>query len=332
MATPITARELEARLSDPVSAEALAVVAAPPEPFLIVDLDSFDRPLASIIQPACPIIGFCRGPEVAQAPPDVIDVVAHSEAALVELCAAIRAQPLAATTLTQVLRHNATANVRDGLLAESLAYSTLQHGVEFRRWLASRSGSPGTLPDAADPVRIEREAARLRITLNRPEKRNAYSTAMRDALCNALALARLEPELETVILAGAGPAFCAGGDLDEFGQARDAAIAHLTRSARSAGAYLHDLRERVICHLHGACIGAGIELPAFAGRVRVRADAFFQLPEVGMGLIPGAGGTVSITHRIGRLRTASLALTGRRLDAETALDWGLVDEIVDAFD
>jgi enoyl-CoA hydratase/carnithine racemase len=56
-------------------------------------------------------------------------------------------------------------------------------------------------------------------------------------------------------------------------------------------------------------------------------DAYFQLPEVGMGLVPGAGGSVSLPRRIGRQRTARLALGGERIDAETALAWGLVDEI-----
>jgi len=134
------------------------------------------------------------------------------------------------------------------------------------------------------------------------------------------------------VIDGRGPAFCAGGDLDEFGMARDAAIAHVSRTTRSAAALMHRLRDRVECHVHGACIGAGIELPAFAGRVVARRDAFFQLPEVGMGLIPGAGGTVSVTRRIGRLRTVGLALTGARIDAGTALAWGLVDAMVDRFE
>ena len=72
-------------------------------------------------------------------------------------------------------------------------------------------------------------------------------------------------------------------------------------------------------------MGAGIELPAFARRVVAAEDAFFQLPELSLGLIPGAGGTVSIPRRIGRQRTARLALSGERLDAATALEWGLVD-------
>ncbi len=76
-------------------------------------------------------------------------------------------------------------------------------------------------------------------------------------------------------------------------------------------------------------MGAGVELPPFAGRVVARADATFRLPEVGMGLVPGAGGTVSIPRRVGRQRAAWLALTGSAIDAQTALDWGLVDAIND---
>src|SRR3546814_3808774 len=76
--------------------------------------------------------------------------------------------------------------------------------------------------------------------------------------------------------------------------------------------------------LHGACIGAGIEVPAFAARVEAREGAWFQLPELGMGLIPGAGGTVSITRRLGRWPPAHLALTNRPLDLGTALAWGPV--------
>ena len=78
---------------------------------------------------------------------------------------------------------------------------------------------------------------------------------------------------------------------------------------------------------HGACVGAGTEITAFAGRVIAAPDAFFALPEVRMGLVPGAGGSVSVPRRIGRWRAAWLMLTGERLTAETALRWGLADEI-----
>jgi enoyl-CoA hydratase/carnithine racemase len=99
------------------------------------------------------------------------------------------------------------------------------------------------------------------------------------------------------------------------------------RSTRNPGRLLARIARRTQARVHGACIGAGAELPAFAARVVSRPDAFFQLPELSMGLVPGAGGTASLPRRIGRHRTAWLALTGERVDAGTALRWGLVDEV-----
>jgi enoyl-CoA hydratase/carnithine racemase len=83
----------------------------------------------------------------------------------------------------------------------------------------------------------------------------------------------------------------------------------------------------VTFHLHGACIGSGIELPAFAHHLSVDPKTFFQLPELRFGLIPGAGGCVSIARRIGRHRTAWMALSGKKISARKALEWGLIDEI-----
>ena len=149
---------------------------------------------------------------------------------------------------------------------------------------------------------------------------------MRDALCEALELALWDPVLR-VTLDGEGPGFCAGGDLDEFGSAPDPATAHIVRVSASVGRMLHELRDRVTVRVHGECVGAGLELPAFAGRVVARAGSRFRLPEIAMGLVPGAGGTVSLPRRIGRARTAWLALSGEAIDADTALRWGLADAI-----
>ena len=79
--------------------------------------------------------------------------------------------------------------------------------------------------------------------------------------------------------------------------------------------------------MQGACIGAGLELAALAHRVVAAPDARFRLPEVAMGLVPGAGGTATIPGRIGPQLTAWLALTGATVDAATAHSWGLVDEL-----
>jgi enoyl-CoA hydratase/carnithine racemase len=89
------------------------------------------------------------------------------------------------------------------------------------------------------------------------------------------------------------------------------------------------LKGNIQVRVHGACIGAGIELPAFAANISAQAESFFALPEVGFGLIPGAGGTVSIPRRIGRQNTAKLGLSGASIDAKQALAWGLIDVIED---
>jgi enoyl-CoA hydratase/carnithine racemase len=150
---------------------------------------------------------------------------------------------------------------------------------------------------------------------------------MRDALCEALAIAVADASIARVVLRGAGPAFCSGGDLDEFGTLPDPATAHAVRCARHAGRLIAACGSRIQVHVHGACVGAGIELPAFAGRVVAAPDARFRLPELAMGLVPGAGGTASIPRRIGRQRAAEWALVGSEIDARTALAWGLVDAL-----
>lgn len=128
-------------------------------------------------------------------------------------------------------------------------------------------------------------------------------------------------------LRGAGPAFCSGGDLDEFGTATDLTAAYLVRLERAPWRVIDAVRDRVTAHVHGACIGAGMEMAAFAGAVIAAPDTVFRLPEIDMGLVPGAGGTVSVPRRIGRWRAAWLMLTGLPLDARTALRWGLVDAL-----
>jgi enoyl-CoA hydratase/carnithine racemase len=180
--------------------------------------------------------------------------------------------------------------------------------------------------DGGGPVTMERDGNLLRIVLDRPEVRNAFGASMRDGLVEALAVAGADPAVR-VVLEGRGPSFCSGGDLREFGTSADPASAHLVRLRRSAGRAIAEVADRVTAVVHGSCVGAGVELPAFAGRVVAAPDSRFWLPEVAMGLVPGAGGTVSIPRRIGRQRTALLALTGDTIDATTALQWGLVDEL-----
>lgn len=246
--------------------------------------------------------------------------VAAEVAALAER---VTAAPGAAVTLVEVLRAGRGASIDEGLIIESLAYSMLQCGPEFARWQGGRRRAPVRAP-SRPPVRVSRHDGAVEIVLDRPEVHNAYSRSMRDHLCDALGA--VAPD-ERVVLTGAGPSFCSGGDLDEFGTAPDPVSAHLVRTAQSPARLLAALSGRVEARLHGVCAGSGIELPAFAGSVRAEHDTRIWLPELGMGLIPGAGGTVSVARRIGAARTAWMALSGRPVDAVTALRWGLVDEV-----
>ncbi|HMD47234.1 MAG TPA: enoyl-CoA hydratase/isomerase family protein [Acidimicrobiales bacterium] len=281
------------------------------------------------------VVGYARSPE--RPPPAVLDValcagpaapgwveVADVDAALGPLRDNCAAAPLAAGTLAQVLALNEQLPLPDGLVVESMAYSMLQAGPEFAAWLAAQP--PRAHRRSPEPVLVERVGATLVVTLNRPEVRNAYDSHTRDALVDVLRPLAALDDPPPVVLDGAGPVFSSGGDLGEFGESTDPVRAHAIRTARSPGLLLR--RIGATARVHGPCVGAGIEVPAFCPMVEATPGATFRLPELSMGLIPGAGGTASILARIGRSRTAYLAFSGQAVPAATALDWGLVDRIV----
>lgn len=238
---------------------------------------------------------------------------------------AVTENPVAAITFTSLLRHNTGIGFDAALNMESLAYSTLLASKEFVRWRAATPRRERRV-SMGPRIKLEMEGI-LHIVLSRPEAHNAFDSRMRDELVEAFEFALAESNDRQIAIRGEGPSFCAGGDLDEFGSAEDVAMAHSIRMQQSPVSLLHRLSTRVTSFVQGACIGAGIELPAAASKIVATRDSWFKLPEISMGLIPGAGGTVTITRRIGRHRTCFFALSGEKLDAKTALDWGLIDEI-----
>jgi hypothetical protein len=251
-------------------------------------------------------------------------------AAVGDLAARVARWPQAAAICDDVLRSvDPGAPSAQGLTTESLAYSTLQSGREFADWLQRRG--PAGSPHSPVPVLVVRQQDTLGIWLNRPERHNAFSTDMRQALLDALTVAIYDTSIQYVVLAGSGPSFCSGGDLDEFGSFDDPASAHFARTRYSPALALDELStrlgDRLIARVHGRVLGSGLEMAAFCGRVQADPVCDIGLPELALGLLPGAGGTVSITRRIGRWRTAYLVLSGQTIDAATALDWGLVDEV-----
>ncbi|MEQ8263937.1 enoyl-CoA hydratase/isomerase family protein [Pseudohaliea sp.] len=271
-------------------------------------------PVIGIGDTELPLAGYC-------------DLCAGSEAEALALAERIQRWPGAARVLVQTLRASEQLSPEQGLDLESLAYATLQGGQEHRAWLASRPAPAPPALETGAPLLVTRSGQRLCLSLNRPRNHNALSAALRDALFEALTCLALDPDIEQCELRARGDCFSIGGDLSEFGLVPDTTTAHLLRGARSPARLLLREAGRVTVYVHRACIGAGIEIPACAGRVVAERNAWFQLPELSMGLIPGAGGCVSVSRRIGRQRTAWMVVSGRRVKAAEALRWGLIDEI-----
>lgn len=287
---------------------------------VVVDLgDDPGRDLARVLT-RLPIVtigfGSAAGPDWDTVTDDADDVGA--------IIAGIEAAPRAAVITAQVLRGQAERTVEAGLVTESLAYATLQGGPEFSAWLGARGKR--VRRDADPRVRVGDDGGTAVITLDRPRLHNLLDARMRDELVDAFRALGFD-QRRLIRLEGNGPAFCAGGDPAEFGTVSDTTTAHLIRSSANVAPWLVAVADRTVAAVHGACVGAGVELAAFCHRVIAAPDSRFRLPETRMGLMPGAGGTVSIPARIGRQRTLSWLLSDRELDAQTALRWGLVDEI-----
>ncbi|MEW6034193.1 MAG: enoyl-CoA hydratase-related protein [Chloroflexota bacterium] len=167
------------------------------------------------------------------------------------------------------------------------------------------------------------------VTLNRPQKLNVYNTRMRDELYQVLGAITDDDEVRVVIFRGAGEkAFCAGADLSEFLTAPSPTVARQVRWERDVWGRLLGVPQPLIAALHGFVLGSGIEL-ALCCDIRVTSEeAQFGLPETTLGIIPAAGGTQTLPRVVGRGKALEMLLTGKRLNAQEALECGLVNRIV----
>jgi len=292
--------------------------------YIAFSLDGSDMALSDWLKGLpCPVIGIGEG-----ALDGACDVVLEDDRKLHPLIKNIEHVPLAAMVLVQHLRASETLSLQDALTAESFAYAAIQNGPEFQKWAGTYKDDP--LPVTNDPdLIIEIEAQTLCLTLNRPDTRNAIGTQMRDALCEALDLALSYEQFSKIKLTGNGATFSTGGAVEEFGEVSDPTTAHWVRSLRLPAWRLARLQSKLDIHVNGAAIGAGAEMAAFGNHITASSKAWFQLPELKYGLIPGAGGTASLPRRIGRQKTAYMALSMDKIRAETAREWGLVDAIID---
>jgi len=177
----------------------------------------------------------------------------------------------------------------------------------------------------------EKKDAAAYVTLNRPEALNAYSIQMRDDLYEVMCAIRDDDEIRVAILKGAGEkAFCAGADLSEFLTAPPPVAARQVRFDRDIWGLFLSIPQPLIAALHGYVLGSGIEI-ALCCDIRIASDkARFALPEVGLGIIPAAGGSQTLPRTVRRGKAMELLFTGQLIDAGEACRIRLVNRVVPA--
>ena len=167
------------------------------------------------------------------------------------------------------------------------------------------------------------------VTLNRPKALNAYNVKMRDELYEILGAIKDDPDVEVIILKGAGEkAFCAGADLTEFLTAPPPVLARQARFERDVWGRFLSVQQPLIVAMHGYVLGSGIEMSLCCDIRLASDDARFGLPEPGLGIIPAAGGSQTLPRAIGQAPALEILLSGRWIDAKEALKLKLVNRIL----
>jgi enoyl-CoA hydratase/carnithine racemase len=187
------------------------------------------------------------------------------------------------------------------------------------------------MPRIKDDVAVvleERDRGVLRLTLNRPQARNALSAALMAALLDALGRAAREPQTRVVVIAGAGPAFCAGHDLRELRtDQRRETYERLFAQCSELMLAIVQLPKPVIAEVHGVATAAGCQLVATCDLAVAAEDARFATPGVNIGLFCSTP-TVALTRAVGRKAAMEMLLTGELIDAYRAQAIGLVNRVV----
>jgi enoyl-CoA hydratase/carnithine racemase len=166
-----------------------------------------------------------------------------------------------------------------------------------------------------------------RITLNRPEKRNALSLELMQELIAALRAASSDPDTRAIVIDAAGPAFSAGHDLSEMIGREEVFLDELFATCTELMQTIHELPQPVIAKVHGIATAAGCQLVAACDLAVATDTARFATPGVKIGLFCSTP-MVPVSRAVGRKRAMQMLLTGEPIDAATALDWGLVNQVV----
>ena len=168
----------------------------------------------------------------------------------------------------------------------------------------------------------------LTITLNRPEKLNAISTDVLNGLAEMFTQAKDNSAVKAILLTGTGKAFCAGADITRLAECNAQSGYQFACFGQAVFRQLETMGKPTLAAINGYAFGGGCEL-AMAATLRIASSsALFGQPEIKLGVIPGYGGTQRLARLVGKGRAMDLCLTGRTIDAQTALKWGLVADVV----
>ena len=188
------------------------------------------------------------------------------------------------------------------------------------------------MQERSETLRVERSQQVMQLTLNRPDKLNAFNEEMHVALQAALAEAARDPEVRAILLTGAGRGFCAGQDLGDrdprlggppdLGQTIERFYNPLIRLIRQ-------LDKPVVCAVNGVAAGAGANLALACDIVLAARSARFIQAFARIGLVPDSGGTWVLPRLLGEARAKALCMTAEPVDAQQAADWGMIWRVVD---
>ncbi len=182
---------------------------------------------------------------------------------------------------------------------------------------------------AFETLIFEKRGDVAHVTLNRPEVLNIHNVQMRDDMFEVLSAIKSDTEIRVAVFSGAGEkAFCAGADLSEFLTSPPPVAAREVRLDRDLWGLFLSIPQPLIAAVHGYVLGSGLEM-ALCCDLRIAADnAQFGLPEIGLGMIPAAGGTQTLPRMAGLGQALDMLLTNRWIDANEAFETGLINKVV----
>lgn len=167
----------------------------------------------------------------------------------------------------------------------------------------------------------------LTLTLNRPDKLNALNADVLQALSDEFIKIKKDKDVKALLITGQGKAFCAGADINRLADCNAQTGYEFARFGQDVFRQLETLGKPSLAAINGYAFGGGCELAMSATMRLASSLAQFGQPEVKLGVIPGYGGTQRLSRLVGKGRALDLCLTGRFIDAETALSWGLVSAV-----